>query len=53
MSVPHDPSSAILFDLETNAMLVSHGGKEHIVNAETKKNNVYVISFSQRQRKKA
>jgi len=34
-------------------MLISHGGKEHILNAETKKNNVYAISFSQKQRKKA
>jgi hypothetical protein len=25
------------FYLETNAMLVSHGGKEHILNAEIKK----------------
>jgi hypothetical protein len=41
------------FYLETNAMLVSHGGEEHILNTETKKNNVYAISFSQKQRKKA
>ena len=40
------------FYLETNAMLVSHGGKEHILNAETK-NNMYTILFSQKTETKS
>jgi hypothetical protein len=33
------------FYLETNAMLVSHGGKEHILNAETKKTTCMLSYF--------
>jgi hypothetical protein len=48
--VTHDLYSGILI-LKT-VVLVAHGGKEHILNAETKKNRVcHLIFHKHRERK--